>query len=452
MKGKIEVARGKFERGLELVALGFTTYQTGAAIYARGQEWLDSRKPEPDVFYLTISDDDEIIWSKTRKWLFKQLGEVDRRHIDAVESGWTVVEVPANDITEFDVLFKGEPVRVSVRMPERPEVNVQVQVFDHNKKMTLVFPSMSLRDDFVDFIREMMPTEEEVRAQRRVFRSRSKVAGWSFMKKLPERSLDSVILNGNMLEEILADMRQFETNHQKYTDRGIPWHRGYLLHGPPGTGKSSVITALAAAMERDVYFMSIPSLDSDNDLFESMSDLSHRCILVLEDVDSVKSTRKRNEQEAGSSEKVTIGGLLNALDGIMTPDGLITVMTTNHPDRLDPALLRPGRADRKYELTYLDQDQLNRMIARFVGPEFAGAVDLQRVDVSPSEIVECLKSGFDFPPEHVIECIREVVSSGYQKPVEPKPVNAAPKGGKRKPAPARVNFEAVPTGDPGHDW
>jgi SpoVK/Ycf46/Vps4 family AAA+-type ATPase len=164
-----------------------------------------------------------------------------------------------------------------------------------------------------------------------------------------------------------------------------------------------------------VYFCSLADLESNSALIQCVSNMSSRAFLVLEDVDIVRSSHERSEEDG-----VTLDGLLNVLDGVLTPDGLITFMTTNEVDKLDPALIRPGRADRQFNLGFMTQDQLDKMICRFI-PDHHTQIQLQRQDVVPAEIIECLKSSFDQPADFILNCIEEVVSEGYQsRYVRPK--------------------------------
>lgn len=196
-------------------------------------------------------------------------------------------------------------------------------------------------------------------------------ASWQFAATKPERAADSVILPGNTLETILDDARQFAASRDWYEGRGIPYRRGYLFHGMPGSGKSSVVLALASALGRPVYDLRLSDTDlNETNLLGAMRQTEGGGILLAEDIDAVPITRARDVNERGEGRGITLAALLNALDGVTAPEGRILVMTTNHPEHLDPALIRPGRVDRRVAFGPATPEQATRLFGRFY-PEVA---------------------------------------------------------------------------------
>src|SRR5690606_10180375 len=124
-------------------------------------------------------------------------------------------------------------------------------------------------------------------------------------------------------------------------------HRGYLFYGEPGTGKTSMISALANHFTKNLAVLSLNSIKTDEQLAEALANAPNNAFIVIEDIDAcgVNVSRTHEEKQQG----ITFSGLLNALDGIITADETVIFMTTNHIDRLDPALIRPGRVDLKEE-------------------------------------------------------------------------------------------------------
>lgn len=196
---------------------------------------------------------------------------------------------------------------------------------------------------------------------------------WNPQGQLTGRALDTLVADDDRIERLVADIRRFLAAREWYTTRGVPWRRGYLLYGPPGTGKSSAIRAIATELGLDIAAIEVgrPGL-SDDELREAMATAPARAILTLEDVDAVFRAREAGEVKAGDIRAgVSFSGLLNAIDGVAAQEGRALVMTTNHRDRLDPALIRPGRADVQVELGLVGAQAAGRLFARFFPGEAA---------------------------------------------------------------------------------
>ncbi|ODV84928.1 hypothetical protein CANARDRAFT_28665 [[Candida] arabinofermentans NRRL YB-2248] len=180
-----------------------------------------------------------------------------------------------------------------------------------------------------------------------------------------KRLVDSVILDKGIKESILNDIKEFLQSGKWYHDRGIPYRRGYLLYGPPGSGKTSFIQALAGELDYNIAIMNIsePNLTDDR-LAYLMNNIPERTILLLEDIDAAFNKREQSKEQ-GYVAGVTFSGLLNALDGVSSAEEVLTFMTTNHPEKLDPALLRPGRIDYRVLIDNATDYQIIHMFLRF---------------------------------------------------------------------------------------
>ncbi|KAM0702314.1 hypothetical protein Q7P35_011224 [Cladosporium inversicolor] len=185
----------------------------------------------------------------------------------------------------------------------------------------------------------------------------------------PARALEGVVMESAVKDSLIADIEFYlSTECRKfYENRGIPYRRGYLLYGPPGTGKTSFATSVASHFNMPIYVLNLSGLD-DKSLAGLFRSMPRRCILLLEDVDSAGLDRENDEPDEAADDKstdgfilssktkkrkVTLSGLLNCLDGPASQDGRLLCMTSNSPDSLDAALVRPGRCDRKILFGYV---------------------------------------------------------------------------------------------------
>jgi ATP-dependent Zn protease len=180
-----------------------------------------------------------------------------------------------------------------------------------------------------------------------------------------------MFIDPEIRDEVLSDARRFFANGFWYTGMGIPHRRGYLLDGPPGTGKSSLILALASELNKPLYIINAQTL-SDDSLAEAFQ-RAQSGIVVLEDIDTVTITKARQESPEGDDKvapiaSLSLSGLLNAIDGLYASEGRLLFMTSNKPQSLDPALVRPGRIDRQFHIGYLTEHLASMMTAKFLPP------------------------------------------------------------------------------------
>ncbi|KAF7586647.1 hypothetical protein BBP40_008538 [Aspergillus hancockii] len=182
-----------------------------------------------------------------------------------------------------------------------------------------------------------------------------------------KRPLESVVLDEGVKERIVDDVKDFLSSGKWYHDRGIPYRRGYLLYGPPGTGKSSFIQALAGELDYDIAILNLSERGlTDDRLNHLLTIVPNRTLVLLEDVDAAFSNRRTQTNADGyRGANVTFSGLLNAMDGVASAEERVIFLTTNHVERLDPALVRPGRVDMTVRLGEVTRYQVACLWDRF---------------------------------------------------------------------------------------
>lgn len=193
---------------------------------------------------------------------------------------------------------------------------------------------------------------------------------WSVLSRLPKRSMDTIYLSESEKNKIVSDLKKFKKSKLEYTELGIPWKRNYLLEGPPGTGKSSLIFALASKFNMNIHIINLGPKVDDSAFMSAVSNLPNNTILLLEDIDALFVERKANDS---NKSMVSFSGILNVLDGMARKNGLITFMTTNYINRLDKALIRPSRVDLILRFKSATKDQIKQMFEKF----FKGRTDFE---------------------------------------------------------------------------
>nr|GME15675.1 AAA-ATPase At5g57480-like [Ipomoea batatas] len=203
-------------------------------------------------------------------------------------------------------------------------------------------------------------------------------------------TFDTLAMDPVKKEEIKADLKDFANGEAFYQRTGRAWKRGYLLYGPPGTGKSSMIAAMANFLGYDIYDMELTEVHTNSELRKLLMKTSSKSIIVIEDIDcSVNLTNRERINGGGCStreyssaggqggedggNRITLSGLLNFTDGLWSCCGSerIFVFTTNHVEKLDPALLRSGRMDMHIHMSYCNFPALKILLKNYLGFEAA---------------------------------------------------------------------------------
>lgn len=218
---------------------------------------------------------------------------------------------------------------------------------------------------------------------------------WQRARLGNHRRLDSIVLKAGQTEAIRADLDAFFAARLRYEDLGIPWRRGYLLHGPPGTGKTSLVTALASELALNVCALSLASPTvTDEKIGNLLSSVPPRSVILIEDIDAFFHARDK----ADSQVKLSYSGFLNALDGVAAHEGSVVFLTTNHPELIDEAAIRSGRVDFRLELGRCDRHQLYGMFCKFFADDSAAkrfADGLPEATFAPATVQERLLKARD---------------------------------------------------------
>lgn len=240
----------------------------------------------------------------------------------------------------------------------------------------------------------------------------AKVIGWQRNEVGPDRPrspLASLTL-GNTLQEALEEFRHWLESREWFQRRQVPWRRGWLLHGRPGTGKTSFVRALAQEFDLPVWSFDLSTL-SNEELIENWQEMQAQapCIALIEDIDGVFHGRENVLRSAvGGGSTLTFDCVLNCLSGIQTADGVFTVVTTNRLELVDDALgrstasgdaSRPGRLDRVIEVPMMQQREAYALVKRILADWPAVAdemLDSLPPDLTAAQLTErCVARALD---------------------------------------------------------
>jgi AAA+ superfamily predicted ATPase len=256
---------------------------------------------------------------------------------------------------------------------------------------------------------------------------------WSSAPSNNTRKLSTIILKKGLKEDIKNDLQLFLNSEDWYKERDIVYSRGYIFYGYPGTGKTSMIKGLSLDCKRHIHFLMLSEVKSDSELLDLLKKINYNeTILVIEDIDAmtniVKSRSKENDtnnqkknkkheteeekhqriekerKEEANKSHLTLSGILNALDGVFQCHGRILIITTNHPEVLSDALLRPGRIDSKYLFDNCDKEQIKSLYEMFFNQSCDGYLidSINKDKYSPAHITSVFLRYRNSPKESLL--------------------------------------------------
>lgn len=194
---------------------------------------------------------------------------------------------------------------------------------------------------------------------------------WEFAKEQPKRHMETVFIEKSKKDILLGTITKFKNREKWYLDSGIPYQLGILLHGEPGTGKTSLIKAIAGYLNYSIYYLSPSKLDK---IELAMSSIPNNCVVVIEDIDTNNITHNRENSTKpnktgqnifDSLNSLSLSEILNSLDGMLSSHGRVLIATTNHIEHLDKALIRAGRIDLKIEIGFVNNEILQLFLNKF---------------------------------------------------------------------------------------
>lgn len=325
-------------------------------IFAIAEQWLNASMPQ---------EKQKAIFLHSGR---KTSGSSDPYEVPVPDYGSAAKKPPVTLSVSIDgtisqnIVVDGHPVTIQTQSAERPESGDS-----GGKGRSMLLPrtisftckSLAARNAVVA---ELEKEAQKLAVSAPIFYSCRTWGSMERISDIPVRPAETVILKEGQMERILGFLRAFQSNEKSFVDLGIPYRTGVLLHGNPGSGKSSTAATIAHELGLNIYYISLSTLEDDDALSRAMNCVGTNSVVILEDVDTYHGATDR-ENDSG----VTMQGLLNALDGFISPHGVITIMTTNRLEVLDPAIIRPGRVDLLEELNELDDYQLRAILRQFTG-------------------------------------------------------------------------------------
>jgi|LauGreDrversion4_2_1035121.scaffolds.fasta_scaffold00003_139 hypothetical protein len=203
----------------------------------------------------------------------------------------------------------------------------------------------------------------------------SKYGEWMRYNKIPSRTLDTVYFDEKLKLKLRGDITEFLKKEKEYDEFGIPYKKNYLITGIPGSGKTSIIKAMCREIGYSLCIFSINHDVDNNTALAAFRDIPPKSVLLFEDIDCLFEKRVSTNDNKSS---FTFSHLLNLLDGVFSRKGLISFITTNHPENLDHALLRQGRTDMIIHMNYPKKVDVKHLFRDMMRKEEMTADEIDR--------------------------------------------------------------------------
>lgn len=206
-------------------------------------------------------------------------------------------------------------------------------VIDNNAEQVIIDITNTLLDRWKPDI-----SEENIKITFVTYDSMRGCFSWHSTVVRPKRSMDTIYYDPDVKSKLVNSIEKFKKSSKLYDEYGVTWKKVIMLHGPPGTGKSSTVLALASHFNMNIGKLTISRDMKSSDVESLFREMPENTILLIEDVDALFTERESNSG-------VDFSTMLNCMDGVGTRRGLILFMTSNHIEKLDKAFIRPGRVD-----------------------------------------------------------------------------------------------------------
>jgi len=370
--------------GIIMTALGGTIYSLKEI--PKELFKLASKKITSNFIYTVHVYEYDDLFNILEIWLQKN----HQKEYKDVEGRLITSGIPDNEVKKAPVISYNQSVTIFTIIVNgrRIFISKQRQKLEHAQSLKQLFgyeysiKGFLAKDVITKLLQDMVNDHYAQFLQNQVhIRVNDKYGNWDKFNSITVKGLEKIIIDPDKKMELINGINLFNESKYWYTNTSIPYKRTYCFHGRPGTGKTSLSMAIAAHTQRELYVLNPSSLQDDSALQHAFNKLPGNTVLLVEDIDATFVKR-----EGGSS--ISFSCLLNCMDGAFYKEGLITCITTNHLEKLDPALLRPGRVDEILEIDFPKVKQIEEYLSLFYQQSIDINCDCENILLPMSAIQE----------------------------------------------------------------
>lgn len=281
------------------------------------------------------------------------------------------------------IMFKGTPILIKSELSsDRAEINYEDHQTEQRKYATMTFQTIKTKKNVKNvhrFIKHLLRENAKICIKDfgTELTEHYEQRGDKWIKNPKLRTFDDIFLPKALEDKIKASLDAFMAKRDWYIKNNIPYHFGILLYGEPGTGKSVTAQAIIKYVKANTHLFTGDCMNSfarvakssmldngDDPLFDDKYN-----VVLIEDIDCADIVKDREykyqNMKLAKEEKSGLASVLNAMDGIGSPENVIYIFTTNHIEQIDPALIRPGRIDLSIEIPIVNKETLEEFVIKY---------------------------------------------------------------------------------------
>lgn len=301
-------------------------------------------------------------------------------------------------VSEFSIKYNDTDIYISISKENADPLYDGIKL-GFAMRIAVMHEDLKLLKSFVDVITN---THDSSCGKIAIYHSKAR-GYWESGTKICGQTLENIFLPVEIKDDIVRHLDGFIANKERYLKFGRVYKLCFLLTGVPGAGKSSLIKAIAMKYNRPIYALTLSKKLDDEMITELFHEVKENSIIVLEDIDAFFVDRQAQDIN------ISFSAILNLFDGLISPgNGCILFMTGNNPERLDNALIRPGRVDKIIKFDYPKKREVNQAFTSIVGgtsEEFNNFYkNISGSQISMAGIVDYLFRH----PEDYLDCISEL--------------------------------------------
>jgi SpoVK/Ycf46/Vps4 family AAA+-type ATPase len=300
--------------------------------------------------------------------------------------------------------FQGKPLEISITFAASDEGNPDSSKSNSHNQIVISSRKLSV-EQLKEFVQNICKIDRVLHSTIEVYRplvvkgkrEESVFVDWDKIFMKTNKTLDNTIYSDEVMKTLFNDVDWFINNEEWYRSRGMSYKRGYILHGPPGSGKTSVAKIIANKYHLPIFVLDLQSIENNSDFTKLVTEINYltdkRYIISIEDLD--RTDMFKNKYYGENPKCVSIQCFLNFLDGVVETHGRICIFSANDMNILDShpssnAMFRPGRIDCKVEITNCTKTQLVKLFHLFYNEDLTEESIKTTSNISPAQFINIM--------------------------------------------------------------